>query len=113
MCVCMCVVDDLSPSPLQNHLLCVRTVVVITWFFWPCPPELPVGSRDGKSNLGPPRSPQARSMTLLATPTPATGLAVPPPRPQPPLTTSVGASARVSLGEQRCWGRGAGVARAG
>ena len=113
MCVCMCVVDDLSPSPLQNHLLCVRTVVVITWFFWPCPLELPVGSRDGKSNLWPPRSPQALSMTLLATPTPATGLAVPHPRPQPPMTATVGASARVSLGEQRCWGRGAGVARAG
>lgn len=109
--MCMCVVDELCLSPLQNHLLCVHTVAVITWFFWPCPREPPVGSGDRKSNRWPLRSPRALSTILLATVTPATGLAVPHPKPRPPMTTTVGASARVSLGEQRqvvvgegCWG---------
>lgn len=96
----------LCPSFLQNRLLCVQTVVVITWFS--CALEPPVGNGGRESNRRPPRSLRAPSTALLATVPTVPGPAVPHLRHRPPVTATVGASAPVSLGEQRrgCSGEG-------
>lgn len=95
------VVHGNSHPSLQNLLLCVPTVVVITWFSWPCPWEPPMRNRDRESSRQPRRSPAALSITLLATVTTATGPTVPHLRHRSPMTATVGASVPVSIGERR------------